>query len=138
MLETLVIVGVIVLIIVGGTVIFNLRFKRIVAYHRDHAASEPTDEVVQHVKRIVANQGIDPTDIFLDMTLEGDLGISGDDAVDLFRDFAKGFPDVDLSGLNLSLYFAPEGFPVLTMWSERRPLRVSDLVRVAREKRWRA
>jgi len=135
----LVIGGVIVLIVVGS-VVPNLRLNRIVVQHRDHVASEPTDEVVQHVKRIVAeNRGMDPTDIFLGMTLEGDLGITGDDATDVFQDFAKGFPDVDLSELDLSLYFGPEGgCAPWVMWFSRSPLRVSDLVQAARDKRWRA
>ncbi|HVY74263.1 MAG TPA: DUF1493 family protein [Puia sp.] len=40
--------------------------------------------------------------------LEDDLGITGDDAVDFFDKFSKGF-NIDLSGLNLRRYFEGEG-----------------------------
>ena len=107
----LIIGGVIVLIIVGS-VLSDVRLKRIVTDHRNHAVSEVADEVVQRVKGMLAeNLGMDPNDIFLAMTLEDDLGITGDDAVDLFEDFAKQFPDVNLAGLELSCHFGPEGFP---------------------------
>ena len=64
----------------------------------------------------------------------------GNDAtVSLFQEFAKGFPDVDLSELDLSLYFGPEGGlgAPWAMWFRRGPLRVSDVVQAARNKRWR-
>jgi acyl carrier protein len=97
------------------------------------------DEAAQQVKRIVAeNRAMNPEDILMDMTLEDELGITGDDATDLFQDFAQKFPDVDLNNLDLSLYFGPEGCAPWVAWCPRRPLRVSDLVQAARDKRWRA
>lgn len=130
----LVIAGIALLIVVGS-VSGHLRMKRIVAVHRMSAVSEPSDEVTQQVKRIVAeNRAMNPTDIFVDMTLESDLGITGDDASDLFQDFIKSFPDVDWSGLNLHRYFYPEGW---TFGAEKvYPLRVADVVQAVRDRRW--
>jgi hypothetical protein len=70
------------------------------------------------------------------MTLEDDLGITGDDAVDLFKDFVKQFPEVALDCLDLSLHFAPEAGRPSCMHG-RSPLTVEDLVIAAREKCWR-
>jgi hypothetical protein len=134
----LVIGGLITLIIIV-TVFLNWRLKRTIARHRSRAIEEPTNEVIQQVKRIVAeNRAMNPEDIFMDMTLEDELGITGDDASDLFEDLAKNFPDVDLSSVNLGLYFGPEGCAPWVIASPRRPLRVSDLVRAVKDKRWQA
>jgi Protein of unknown function (DUF1493) len=109
--------------------------KRIVVAHRMRAVSEPCDPIAQQVKRIVAeNRAMNPSDIFLEMTLESDLGITGDDASDLFQDFIKSFPHVDWSGLDLSRHFHPEGW---TLCSEKTyPLRVADVVQAVKNQRW--
>jgi hypothetical protein len=72
------------------------------------------------------------------MALEDELGITGDDADDLFRDFAKQFPDVCLDELNLDRYFGPEAgwMPFPRRRCARSLMVVADLVRAAREKRW--
>ncbi len=131
------VIGGLTILFIIGTVFGNWRLNRAVARHRGRATEEPTDQVVQHVKRIVAdNRAMNPDDIFMDMTLEDELGTTGDDASDLFQDFAKEFPDVDLSNVDLGLYFGPDGFGL--PWVTLRPLRISDLVQAAKEKRWRA
>lgn len=44
--------------------------------------------------------------------LEKDLGVSGDDAVELLLDYGKNF-NVDISNLDLRKYFTPEGDTIL-------------------------
>src|SRR5687768_14916691 len=91
--------------------------------------------------------------IRLDTTLFGDLGIDGDDADELFAAFSREF-DVDLTELELSKHFGPEGLPlnpwkVFQSWlryisrkgtpEERAgviPITVAQLVESARSKRW--
>ena len=133
MFEIALLMGGLIVLFVVGWVLSNRRLKWIIAYHRARAVSEPVDEIVQRVKGMVAeNRGMDPNDIFLDMNLEGDLGITGDDATELFENFAKNFPDVDLSELDLSRYFGPEGgFAGWSFSIRRGPLRVSDVVQAA-------
>lgn len=132
-------IGGFIIFIIVATVLDNWRLKRTVAHHRSRPVEEPTDETAQQVKRIVAeNRAMSPEDIFMDMTLEDELGIAGDDASDLFQAFATKFPDVDLSNLDLSLYFSPEVSAPRVIGCPRRPLRVSDLVQAARDKRWQA
>jgi hypothetical protein len=132
----LVIASVIAVLIIG-TIFSNWRLRRIVTGHRIRAVSEPTDEVTHRVKHVVAEMTcMDPSDIFLGMTLEDDLGITGDDASDLFEEFVKAFPDVDLSGLDLDRYFGPEGCFPWPVRHSRISLRVSDLVQAAKDNRW--
>ena len=75
-------------------------------------------------------------------TLFGDLGIDGDDAHEFFVAFRDHF-DVDVSSLDLSKHFGPEGMPLWApiMWlsvfffkegsdeekANLRPIRISDL-----------
>jgi len=83
-------------------------------------------------------------------TLYGDLGIYGDEAIDLFEDFRQLF-HVDCSELQLSRHFDAEGIPVwfpicwLTLVfcrgtpEERRgfePICVSDLIAAAKCGKW--
>lgn len=86
-------------------------------------------------------------------TLLGDLGIDGDDAVDFFQEFRDEF-GVDLSSLELSRHFGPEGLPlwapllpfvwlVNAMHSGRHkqklglaPISVMDLIDAAARGKW--
>lgn len=52
--------------------------------------------------------GIDGNEIFENTSLEGDLGIYGDDAVELILAFGKKF-SVDVSKFRASEYFISEG-----------------------------
>ena len=45
-------------------------------------------------------------------TLEKDLGVSGDDAVEFLLDFSKEF-QVDMSNFDIKKYFFPEGDSIL-------------------------
>lgn len=103
------------------------------------------------VLRFVAEQVGAPFDrVRPETTLLGDLNIDGDDAVDLFDAFGREFA-VDLSNLDLSRHFGPEGLPItfLLNWiamairrgthEERAGLEaitVADLVRAAEAKHW--
>jgi hypothetical protein len=130
--------GVVLTLFLVGQALGMWRWRRILSRYRAAADIEPTDEVTLRVKRFVAeNLGEAPANIFLAMTLEDDLGITGDDADDFFKDFAKQFHDVNLDGLDLSRHFGPEGFPGGWGPCRRCQLRVFDLVEAVRDKRWR-
>lgn len=63
--------------------------------------------------------------------MEKDLGITGDDAVELLLDYGKKF-DVDISKLDLRKYFMPEGDTILSSLlgkaeSKEKELTVGDL-----------
>jgi hypothetical protein len=121
-----------------GQVFVVWRWRRILSQYRAGAGIEPADEVTLRVKRFLAKfMAEDVANIFLAMTLEDDLGITGDDADDLFEEFARQFPDVNLDGLDLSRHFYPEGIPWGPGPCRRCPLRVFDLVEAVRDKRWR-
>ena len=75
-----------------------------------------------------------------------DLGVDGDDAIDLLDQFSERF-DVDLSNLNGSKYFGPEkGWnPILYLFDlitgkiekeKKEPLYVQYLIEAADQKAW--
>jgi hypothetical protein len=86
-------------------------------------------------------------------TLFGDLYVDGMDGCELIEAFGERF-SVDLSTFDAARHFGPEGcFPPLMIWNwirmalkpagmsveERaglQPIRISDLIAAAREKRW--
>jgi hypothetical protein len=140
MFNIMLVIGGVLVFLVVGTMFSNWRLKRLVAKYRANSVSEPQDEIAQRVKQIVADStGLDSNDVFLGMDLEDELGITGDDADALFEEFIKAFPDTDISGLDLSEHFGPEGCAPWALLSRREsvPLHVSDLVQAAREKRWK-
>ncbi|HEX9198315.1 MAG TPA: DUF1493 family protein [Acidobacteriaceae bacterium] len=93
-------------------------------------------------------QGIKLKNISVDKSLNFDLGVDGDDAVELFEAYSAKF-HVDLTplGEEWDRYFGPEGFSSFGMWelmtlfrTKQRgpmlPLPVSRLVASAHEGRW--
>jgi len=88
-------------------------------------------------------------------TLYGDLGIDGTDGWELIKKFGQKF-QVDLSGVRSDHYFGPEGLPIyapiIWLWfvvslpfrkrqspeedAGLKPIRISDLILAAQEKRW--
>lgn len=68
----------------------------------------------QIVALIEAKMGKYNTEITSETCLDKDLGIIGDDAVELLLEYAEKF-EVDLSGLNMKKYFVPEGDTILPM-----------------------
>lgn len=99
---------------------------------------------------IAEKQGIKQSKITRDKSLNFDLGVDGDDAVELFEAFAEKFK-VDLTSLGeeWDRYFGPEGFSLFGMWevvtlfrTRKRhpmlPLLVSRLIDAARDGKWTA
>jgi hypothetical protein len=85
-------------------------------------------------------------DIRLDSQLASDLGIAGDDGVEIMDKFAKTF-SVDLTGLDCVEYFGEEGgfnplqFFLQCLFSSApklKPLSVRDLVEWAKRGTWRS
>jgi acyl carrier protein len=95
----------------------------------------------QKVKEFVARRiNVKPECISLQTRLLEDLGIDGDDAVDLFEVFAQEF-QVDISSLDLNKYFGPEaGFNLFLFWlmpsSTLDTLTIQDLVSAAQAGKW--
>ena len=84
--------------------------------------------------------------MFLSTKLSGDLGIEGDDAVELMARFAEQF-NVDMSAYRHSDYFGAECsfVPLAVIWPpwwkarrQRRVVAIIDLVRAARYGYWPA
>jgi len=108
----------------------------------------PTDEVERRVLDFVAKErGMRIDKISNAKSINFDLGMDGDDAVEFFQDFAEKF-SVDLTELGdeWDRYFGPEGFSLFPIWelitfkTQQRhpmlPLRVSRIVDAARTGKW--
>jgi acyl carrier protein len=97
---------------------------------------------------ICDRQGIELKDISLDKSLNFDLGVDGDDAVELFEAYAEQFQvDISALGQEWDRYFGPEaGFSLfgvgktLTLFGGKHnpmlPLPISRLVDSARAGKW--
>ena len=94
--------------------------------------------------------GVPSERISLSTTLFGDLGIDGEDGSDLLVAFGERF-NVDLSALDVTRHFGPEGFwpwaPLywVVLWMRsgtpeqkvrRSPIRIADLVSAAESGKW--
>lgn len=78
---------------------------------------------------IVEKIGVDEIEVTREALLQNDLGIYGDDAVDLIVAFSKKFK-VDVSNFMAADYFKPEGFDVLGLFAKdkhRKNLTVGHL-----------
>jgi hypothetical protein len=72
-----------------------------------------------------------------------DLGVDGDDAVDLLRRLREEF-DANLDALQFDRHFGPDGFNPLALvipswrrWKrERIPVTIADIVEAAQTKHW--
>ena len=88
------------------------------------------DEVLEEVTSLIEKQmGRYKKPIVRETCLEKDLGISGDDAVELLLDYSKKF-DVDVSKFDIRKYFTPEGDTLLGFLSGKKgkkELTVGDL-----------
>jgi hypothetical protein len=96
-------------------------------------------DVIQFLAREIS---ANPDRLGLDVA--GNLGIDGDDGLELMRKFAVMF-DVDLSEFDPADHFGPEGGfnPLMLLWPawrrarrRMRPLTVADFVRAAEARRW--
>lgn len=80
----------------------------------------------------------------LQTRLAEDLGVAGDDAIELFEGFSEEF-QVDLSDFQYDRHFGPEGSDLIG-WllsilskehrKELKPVMIQDLVAAAKAKRW--
>lgn len=106
-------------------------------------STEPlSNEFLEEVKSFIAEHTcVKITRLCLETTLREDLGIDGDDAVDLLEAFSREF-QIDLSDLNFTEYFDAEGFNLFSLFSSRRkklkPLTVGKLVDTATSGRWQS
>ncbi len=95
-------------------------------------------------KIIVKLHSVQPAKISSDTDLFKDLGIDGDDAVEIFEVISETF-EVDFTGIEWEYYFGPEaGFNPLELlslswwkWHRNRiPVTIHDLAKAVIEKRW--
>lgn len=109
-------------------------------------AMNGTEEKLASVVRqfIVNETGVIVGKVKDDTRLREDLGIEGNDAVDLLDRFAEVF-SVDISNLDFCRHFGPEaGFSVFWLLVRMAtgtqtylvPICVRDLITAARERRW--
>ena len=92
------------------------------------------DEVLERIKRFVSeSQAIKPDRITRTTRLELDLGIYGDDAIELLVAYGKEF-NVDISNFMAADYFSGEGLDIGELFGKlfkdeipRKELTISDL-----------
>jgi acyl carrier protein len=71
------------------------------------------NEIFESIKEFsVKQQGINESDVTQNASLQNDLGIYGDDAIDFLVAFSKKF-NVDISKFMAADYFNPEGVDVV-------------------------
>lgn len=71
------------------------------------------DEIFNKLKALVIEKtGVDDEEVTRGAAIEEDLGVSGDDAVELLVEYGKAF-NVDVSQFMAADYFSAEGDPVL-------------------------
>lgn len=96
------------------------------------------------VRAIIARRtGVASAHIEMDTDLCADLGVSGDDGVDLFAALDEAF-DVDWRSLQLAVHFGNEGWGLPFPWQleqdssmyQRQPCKVADIVKAVETGRW--
>ena len=103
-----------------------------------HMGGAESDDLDQQVRDFISHECSIPLQrISVESALVDDLGIAGADGVELMLAFSRRF-SVDISAMNLGLYFGDEGFSLLPWhwWRRRASITVGDLVAAARSKRW--
>jgi acyl carrier protein len=71
------------------------------------------NEIFTRLKAFVVKEtGVEEEDVTPDASLENDLGVYGDDGVELIIKFGKEL-NVDISRFMAADYFSPEGDPIL-------------------------
>jgi hypothetical protein len=79
----------------------------------------------QLVSFICEETGVDLIHINRETLIEEGLGVTGDEAINLIKNFGKRF-NVDLNGFQYSLYFYPEP-GLLVNYKNVKPIRIGDL-----------
>ena len=98
--------------------------------------SKMSNEIFEKLKQFITDQGFGYTlpfpllfkkrELMRDMTLENDLGITGDESEDFLIEFGKEF-SVDVSKFPIGDYFRDEGDPLLLSTKKVKPLTVGHL-----------
>jgi acyl carrier protein len=117
----------------------------------DHAAPQLSvsnmsneQDILEKIKMLVAEERSEPkSNIGLDTTLQDDLGMDGDDAVEFFALFCERF-NVDLTGMQWERHFGSECWSPLYILAPKiwkkirgiRPITVKDLIAAAISKKW--
>ncbi|MCX2781530.1 DUF1493 family protein [Microbulbifer thermotolerans] len=86
-------------------------------------------------ERVSYHSGVKAEDVSSEMYLEGDLGITGDDAFELIEDIQKLF-DLDLTEFDFSLHFVPEAGGIKNSEYGYYPVSVGHLIEVCNRKSW--
>ncbi len=95
-----------------------------------------SDDIKNKIIRIISEMhGNRPESIDLTTELYRDLGIDGDDAVELFEMLSEEFK-IDFSTIQWGRHFGPEGFNPFTMltpsfWRKEIPITLQDLINSA-------
>lgn len=72
------------------------------------------EEIFKRLKSFIIDQaGVEDDDVIPEAKLEDDLGVTGDDAVDLLLAYSKTF-NVDVTKFMAADYFDAEGDPILS------------------------
>ncbi|WP_179397210.1 DUF1493 family protein [Marinobacter sp. ANT_B65] len=88
------------------------------------------------MKELVSyHSGVKFGDISSEMYLEGELGMTGDDAFELIEDIEKLF-NLDLSALDFNLHFAPETGRIDNSEYGYYPVSVGHLIEVCKQGSW--
>lgn len=93
--------------------------------------NEKSDHIIKGLselkKYIEARNLIAPEKITIDTSIENDLGLTGDDAVDFIHDFSKTF-HVSIENFQFQKYFRPEGTSLLsTLFGNQKPSKIEDM-----------
>jgi hypothetical protein len=71
------------------------------------------EELFNRLKSFLVNQaGVEDHEVILEAKIENDLGVTGDDALDLLLAYSKAF-NVDVTRFMAADYFDGEGDPIL-------------------------
>lgn len=72
-----------------------------------------SDETFEKLKALVVRKtGVDDEEVTRDAAVEEDLGVTGDDAVELLIEYGRAF-NVNITKFMAADYFSPEGDPIL-------------------------
>ena len=99
---------------------------------------DPSPELIEFLCREVQ---VGHAEIKADTQLQHDLGVDGDDGLDLIEAFARKF-GVDFAGFDCTQHFGPEGMPIFSLWLWGRsrprfiPITVADLEASIRAGKW--
>lgn len=93
-----------------------------------------SEQLFEELRAFIVKQiGVDEEEVTKEASLQNDLGVYGDDAVDLIVAFSKKFK-VNVSNFMAADYFKPEGIDTLGLFTKgqaRKKLTVGHLEKAA-------